>query len=159
MDDDDFSHFSIELQKVVDDTSMLAVTRLLASKLIQNPYTRVQDFFVSLSDYDLSVLSDIINDIREEELNEAEEYSNPHSCEILLIADMLARAEGVNSQNLTESTGIMNAFMGFVTVESLYRKNLVNIFREHFSFGEDMKDKVICTRRDDIDYSGLLDRF
>lgn len=154
MTDDDFSNFSIELQKVADEPSMLAVTRMLATTLTKNPYMRVQDFFISISDYDLNILNEIASNIKEEEEYE-EEYSDSHAAEILLIAEMLARAEGVNSQNIEQSTTIMNSFMGFLAVEGLYRKKLVKIYRENFSFGEDMADKVICGRLEGVDYDNL----
>jgi hypothetical protein len=156
MTDDDFSNFSFELQKVADETSMLAVTRLLATTLTKNPYMRVQDFFVSLSDYDLNILNEIASNIKEEEDGEpVEEYGDPHAAEILLIAEMLARAEGVHSQNIEQSTSIMNSFMGFLAVQGLYRKKLVKIYRENFSFGEEMADKVICGRLEGVDYDNL----
>lgn len=140
MDNMDFD-YTIEMQKVADEQSVLSVTRLLASKLIKKPYMSVGSFFKDISDTDLQLLLDISDTLGDDV---EEEDQHPNSSDILLIAEMLARAEGVHASNINETTSNMKAFVGFLCIESLARKGLVRAFRDRFSFGAEMQSITIA---------------
>ena len=141
MDDTDGSEmlneFVIDLEKVTKQSDMLAVTRLLAANLINNPYMTVGDFMEGLSDNDLEALLDIAEAIDTD-------VDNHRSAELMLIAEMLAKAEGVTTEILTHAMDHINALITFLSIEGLARKGLVKVYRERFSLGEDMATQIIC---------------
>lgn len=130
--------FSVVYSKVAESKDMLDVTRLLAFDLIANPYMTVGEFLKNMSDSNLEILLDVIE---EDEDKEGGRYA-----ELLLIAEMLARAEGEDEGDIDVLTLRTNAFTSFLVIESLARRGLVKIYRENMSFGEDMRDKVIVER-------------
>ena len=140
MDDSDMlREFVLDLEKVTKQTDMLAVTRLLASNLMKNPYMTVGDFMRELSNDDLDALLEIANVVE----TEAE---SPRTAELMLIAEMLAKAEGVTTELLTHAMHHINALIVFLSIEDLARKGLVKVYHDKFSFGEDMASKIICDR-------------
>ena len=130
--------FSVRYEKVAQSKDMLDVTRLLAFDLITNPYMSVGEFLKNLSDSNLEILMDLVE--------EDEDKVGSRYAELLLIAEMLARAEGEDEGDIDILTSRTNAFTSFLVIESLARKGLVKVYRENMSFGEDMKDKVIVER-------------
>ena len=117
---------------------MLAVTRVLAMDMMENPYITVGDFIKTLTDHDLCALSDI-----------AENGTNdPRFEEILLISEMLAAGEGVSERNIDTMVDRTKMFMMYLTCESLFRKGLVDIFHDKMSFGEDAANEVIVKKKD-----------
>ena len=132
-DEEDFSNFSVNLEKVVKDKNSSSITKLLAAKLMVQPYMSIGEFLNSLSDDDVAILLDMV---------EEEELEN-----ILLITEMLAGSEGLGgSKDVEESTIKINAMANFIVLESLARKGLIKLHRENLSFGEDMQDKLIAER-------------
>lgn len=135
---DDFNEdegiYSLNFPKIVESKEFLSTTRLLAAKMMVNPYITVGDFLKSLSDDDLRVLmhrADIVDE-------------GNNGGDFILLSEMLATGEGLNSsEDADEVTKRVNSFIMYLTIESLYRKGMVEIFRENFSFGEDAGDKVI----------------
>jgi len=132
--------FHVNYDRVINEKDLLAVTRLLAVDLKNNPYKSVGDFMQELSDTDLDILGDLCDD------TECAKFS-----EIVLISEMLARAEGLDPADANESYSRTSAMVGFITCESLFRKGLVKLYRENMSFGEDQKDKVLVERLGDED--------
>ena len=130
--------YHVSLSTVANSSEMMAVTRLLAIDLQNNPYLSVGDFFKKISDADLQLLTDVVD--------EGEE--NVHFSELLLLSHMLAMAEGLGPkfENIDIVTERVNAFCMFVAIESLHRKKLVKVHHENMSFGEDMKSKVVVER-------------
>lgn len=137
-------HYHVNLQRVVEQSEFLAVTRLLATHIIQNPYMRISDFIRNLSDSDLIVLLDIFEDMIEAEDNE--DCENVHAEEFVLIAEMLALAEGLDGPTVEQSMKRTNQLSMFLTLESLRRKGLVKLHYENMSFGEDFENKIIAEK-------------
>lgn len=135
MNDNEFAGFHVDLQKVAKERSMLSVTRALAADLVEHPYLSVGDFFKRLPTADVQTLLDVV---------EAGEY-HPHFEELLLISQMLYTAEGLGAEigTVAEATKRINALIGFIVCVSLERKNMVRVFYENMSFGEEVKDKII----------------
>ena len=117
---------------------MLAVTRVLAAKMIVNPYYTVKDFLLSLSDGDLNHLLEIADD--------EDDTPTKHYSELVLITEMLSKAEGVYTQNVEELTVRVNSFLAFLAIEGLARKGIVEVYRDNMSFGEDMAKALIVKK-------------
>ena len=105
---------------------------------MRNPYTSLGKFFKKLSDENLEVLMEIIDE-GDSEFNERME-------DIVLMTEMLSRAEGVPSESIEEITENVNYFGACVTCVSLARKGLVRVYYENMSFGTDNGEKVIVER-------------
>lgn len=130
--------FSINYAKILDQKDMLPTTRLLAADLLSNPYMPVGDFFAGLSDSAL-----------EELLEVCDNSENPHFEELILIAEMLSNAEGLESGTIDIIHQRANHLITLLAVESLGRKGLVKVYHKNMSFGEDMGDRIIVEKLDD----------
>jgi hypothetical protein len=129
--------FSINIQKLIGDNTLLAVTRLLGADLLARPYMAVGDFFKSLTDTDLQTL------LKASEPDTQDEVMD----DILLIGMMLRSAEGLEPLNeLDQSKDIVQKIITFLVLESLYRKGLIKLYHENMTFGDDMEDKMIAEK-------------
>ena len=134
----DFENSHPHMEKIIASDKLLPVTKSVAKMLMRNPYTSLGKFFKKLSDENLQVLSEIIEE-GESEFNEGME-------DIVLMTEMLSRAEGVPSQSIEEITENVNYFGACVTCVSLARKGLVRVYYENMSFGTDQGEKVLVER-------------
>lgn len=133
---ENYEEYSINLKKITEQHDFLAVTKLLAQSLMIEPYLTPGKWFKQLSDHDLNMLSGVIDEGDE----------GPHFQELLLIAEMLAQAEGVDERNLTAATERVNMLTILLTCVSLARKGMVKVNYQNMSFGADMKDKVVVEK-------------
>ena len=134
----DFENSHPHMEKIIASDKLLPVTKSVAKMLMRNPYTSLGKFFKKLSDENLQVLSEIIEE-GDSEFNEGME-------DIVLMTEMLSRAEGVPSQSIEEITENVNYFGACVTCVSLARKGLVRVYYENMSFGTDQGEKVLVER-------------
>lgn len=132
---DENEKFSVNFAKVVEQKDFLEVTRLLASNMMSVPYITIGDFLQSISDDSLEKLIEISDDPDQERFEE-----------LVLISEMLATGEGLESANMELSTERTNQLCVFLVLESLKRKNLVKLHYHNMSFGEDFKDKIIAEK-------------
>ena len=141
MDEEDYDGYTVNYEKIIKQSDLLAVTRLLATDLMNKPYMKVGDFVKGLSDSDLDTLCEVCDQSRD-----SDEPDSRFS-EIILISQMLAEAEGV-AYDMTLDDVIVrsNQFAVFLVLESLYRKGLVKVHHENMSFGEDAGDKIVVER-------------
>lgn len=144
-DDDKFdvSKYTINYD-VLMTSNMLAVTKLLGTRLQQNPYCTVKDFLESLSDADLDMLVEIADN--------GDPETNEYYGDLLLITEMLSGAEGVATRDTDHLITKINALCMFLAMEGLARKGLIDVLRENMSFGEDMQDKFIAKKKDGVNY-------
>jgi predicted house-cleaning noncanonical NTP pyrophosphatase (MazG superfamily) len=133
---DDNTPLQLNYDKIVKHKEFLSITRMLAVDLMKNPYMTPADFLKSLSNEELETLMEISDDDEHERIDE-----------IMLISEMLATAEGLPAANLDVATERVNQFCVFLVLESLSRKELVNVKYENMSFGEDYKDAIIAEKR------------
>jgi NADH:ubiquinone oxidoreductase subunit C len=126
----------LNYDKIVKHKEFLSVTRMLAVDMMKNPYMTPADFLKALSDEELQTLMEISDDDEHERMDE-----------IMLISEMLATAEGLPAANLDVATERVNQFCVFLVLESLSRRELVNVKYENMSFGEDYKDAIIAEKR------------
>lgn len=148
-DFEDDGPFEINYDNVISCKDCLSVTRLLAVDLKENPYMSVGLFLKNLSNADLKVLSDIVDN--NWGIDEDEEVGDPSLADVVLIAEMLSRAEGIISESDEELMQKVNQFMMFISVESLRRKGLVRVYHENMSFGEDAEKRVVVEKIEGLD--------
>ena len=136
----DFENSHPCMEKIIDSDKLLPVTKSVAKMLMRNPYTSLGKFFKKLSDENLEVLMEIVE--------EGDSEFNVGIEDIVLMTEMLSRAEGVPSGSIEEITENVNYFGVCVTCVSLARKGLVRVYYDNMSFGKDQGDKVIVERID-----------
>ena len=134
----DFENSHPCMEKIIDSDKLLPVTKSVAKMLMRNPYTSLGKFFKKLSDENLEVLMEIVE--------EGDSEFNVGIEDIVLMTEMLSRAEGVPSGSIEEITENVNYFGVCVTCVSLARKGLVRVYYDNMSFGKDYGDKVIVER-------------
>jgi hypothetical protein len=143
IDPDDLSNIRINYDKIIESTEMLSVTRMLAIDIKKNPYTTVGDFIKNLSDGDLGMLLDIID---RDNMDDDVAENNVHLSDIMMIAEILARAEGLETNDLEDITKRMQMMSIYIVIESLTRKGLVKPHYHNMSFGDDAGDKMIVEK-------------
>jgi hypothetical protein len=133
---DDNTPLQLNYDKIVKHKEFLSITRMLAVDIMKNPYMTPADFLKALCNEELETLMEIGDDDEHERMDE-----------IMLISEMLATAEGLPAANLDVATERVNQFCVFLVLESLSRKELVNVKYENMSFGDDYKDAIIAEKR------------
>lgn len=136
----DKHYLTVDFDKIATDKKFLSVTRMLAIDLQKTPYMTVGDFMNNLSNEDLDTLL------------AASEEEHPHFSEMILIAEMLAGAEGLLDEAKSDDEMVnlvmdrTQALVMFLAIEGLGRKGLVKVYHENMSFGEDMGDKLVVEK-------------
>lgn len=136
---DEIFPIQFNYDRISKEKSFLAVTRLLAVDLSNNPYLTVGAFIQSISDQDLYDFMKLIEE------NEDVAMEN-----VMLITEMLATAEGLRSENIDQLTQRCNIMTGYITIEALKRKGLVKVYYENMSFGDEFQSKIIVERAFDV---------
>ena len=134
----DFENSHPCMEKIIESDKLLPVTKSVAKMLMRNPYTSLGKFFKKLSDENLEILMEIIDE-GDSEFNDGLE-------DVVLMTEMLSRAEGVPSQSVEDITENVNYFGACVTCVSLARKGLVRVYYDNMSFGTDQGDKIIVEK-------------
>lgn len=132
---DDNTPLQLNYDKIAMHKEFLSITRMLAVDMMKNPYITPADFLKALSNEELQTLLEISDDEEHERMDE-----------IMLISEMLAKGEGLESATLDSATERVNQFSVFLVLESLFRKGLVKLKYENMSFGEEYKDKIIAEK-------------
>lgn len=128
--------YNVNFNEVLKHTKSLAITRMLAKDIMANPYMALGDFFKSVSDSDLKTLCAIAED------NEHDNFED-----LILMAMMLASAEGVESPaDFDGVRALVAQFTGYLIIESLSRKGLVKVYHENMSFGDEFGDKIVVEK-------------
>ena len=134
----DFENSHPDMEKIIGSDKLLPITKSVAKMLMRNPYTSLGKFFKKLSDENLEILMEIIDE-GDSEFNDGLE-------DFVLMTEMLSRAEGVPSQSVEDITENVNYFGACVTCVSLARKGLVRVYYDNMSFGTDQGDKIIVEK-------------
>ena len=134
----DFENSHPDMEKIIESDKLLPVTKSVAKMLMRNPYTSLGRFFKKLSNENLEILMEIIDE-GDSEFNERME-------DIVLMTEMLSRAEGVPSQSVDEITENVNYFGACITCVSLARKGLVRVYYDNMSFGKDQGEKILVEK-------------
>jgi hypothetical protein len=147
---EDESPFEINYDNVISCKDCLSITRILAVDLKENPYMSVGLFLKNISNSDLKILSDIVD--QNFNIEDDDEVNDPSLADVVLIAEMLSRAEGIISESDEQLMQKVNQFMMYISVESLRRKGLVRVYHENMSFGEDAEKRVVVEKIEGKDY-------
>ena len=134
----DFENSHPDMEKIIGSDKLLPITKSVAKMLMRNPYTSLGKFFKKLSDENLEILMEIIDE-GDSEFNDGLE-------DVVLMTEMLSRAEGVPSQSVEDITENVNYFGACVTCVSLARKGLVRVYYDNMSFGTDQGEKVLVEK-------------
>jgi len=136
MDEFDVGAYQLNWEGIANEKNNLAVTRLLAKQLMENPYIVVGTFIKEMSDSDLYALNAKLDTDNEDKYND-----------LLLMSEMLATAEGCpQCKTVDEWQERANYLATLLTIESLNRKGLVKAYHENMSFHDDMGDKMIVEK-------------
>lgn len=133
-----FDEYTINLEKIAYEKDMSPVTRTLALDLMKNPYLSPGDFFQNLTDAEVSILLEMVES--------KDDGTLENEAEVLLLSQMLARAEGVVTDSIDEIVNHMSYLAMLVASVSLARKGLVKVNYENLSFGSDMMDKIVVEK-------------
>lgn len=147
---EDESPFEINYDNVISCKDCLSITRILAVDLKENPYMSVGLFLKNISNSDLKILSDIVD--KNFNIDSDDEVTDPSLADVVLIAEMLSRAEGIISESDEQLMQKVNQFMMYISVESLRRKGLVRVYHENMSFGEDSEKRIVVEKIEGKDY-------
>lgn len=113
------------------------MVRLLAADLMANPYMTLGSYFQTAKDTDLELILEASEDEEDERLSD-----------ILLMSMMLAKAEGVESEDFDDVHKHLNAFITLAAVTSLDRKDLIDANYDNMSFGEEFSKHIVAKRKE-----------
>ena len=129
--------FEINYENILKTKSILPMVRLLAADLMKNPYMTLGLYFQTANDTELELILEVSEDDEDERLSD-----------ILLMAEMLAKAEGVTSEDIDDVHKHLNAFITLTAVALLDRKDLIVADYDNMSFGEEYAHHVIAKRKE-----------
>lgn len=139
MSDKEFN-YTLDLAKVATNKGLMAVTRMLATDIMNSPYMTLGDFFKSISDKDLQTFVDCFDELK------SDDYKSWYN-DLVVMAELLATSEGLpGSASYDELTSRANQLVGHMLIVSLERKGLVKVHYENLSFGDDMGDKIVVEK-------------
>lgn len=129
--------YSINVEQVIDNRSLMSITRDLAVRLSKEGYITVGDYITTIDDRDLTCLIDLIpNDDNMATLTEK-------SGELMLISELLALGEGLPSANAEDIMARTSFFTKLLVFESLYRKGIVNAYHENWTLDLDINNNSV----------------
>jgi hypothetical protein len=132
---EDYNGYIVNIPEVVKDKKSLYLTRLLAAQIRDDNYMTVGEFFKNLGDNDVEQLLEYSNMDTEKQVEQ-----------LLLICMMLITAEGLeNADDMETARKHLAQLVGFITLESLYRKGLIKLYHENMSFDEN-ENKIIAEK-------------
>lgn len=129
--------YSINVEQVIDNRSLMSITRDLAVRLSKEGYITVGDYITTIDDRDLTCLIDLIpNDDNMATLTEK-------SGELMLISELLALGEGLPSANAEDIMARTSFFTKLLVFESLYRKGIINAYHENWTLDLDINNNSV----------------
>jgi hypothetical protein len=135
---EDTGKYVVNLQLVHRSEEMLAVTRWIAGKILQNEYISIGEILYPIAAMDGYELEQLIA-----AADKFEEYG-PGDNNIVLITLMLSAAEGLPIETLEQLHQNIGFFMMFLTAMSLEAKGLSRVYYENLTFDTtDLDDKVM----------------
>ena len=129
---------TVNYDKVVEATYLHSIIRMTALMIQKNPYMTVGNFFKNLNNDEVEQLCEMVDRGRHDD--------SDAMMNLVILSEMLARAEGSEPQNEDSSSANVNSLCAFITCADLARKGLVKIFYDNLSFGEEMKNAIIVER-------------
>lgn len=134
----------VNLEKIAYDSPFSSVTKLLAIRLMKEPYITLGKFFQSLSDTDVQFLSNLASAavIKSGDMP-AEIGDEDALLEITMLCHMLSHAEGTYTGNINECIENIGFLVGLISSASLERKGLCEVVWKNASFGREFLDSTL----------------
>jgi len=131
--------FEVNYEKVFKANSVLPMARLLAATFMENPYMTVGTYMQKARESELALIMEISDDEEDERMGD-----------LLLMAEMIARAEGVDTPDIETVQEHLQSFISFAAIASLHRKGLIDAHYENMSFGEEFHKHIIAKRKPNV---------
>lgn len=140
------SAYTMDMDACIADKETLAVIRSVFRDLKEHGYVNIGDFFNSISDSDLIVLLDMaeaIGPTKDEFTVEDQEVALRN---LMMLSMALTVGEG---EMLVEDTiyKSINSISTYIVLESLYRKGLVDVYRDKWSLTQSNMDTIASLRK------------
>jgi hypothetical protein len=139
--------YVINYDHIIGDQKSPDYIRELASKIKNNGYYSVGDFFKNLYDYEVEELmnfvenGDLFGDDTDDDF-----VPSPGAEWIVLLGMLLNSAEAGEQINEDNLQYVINATVGLITVTSLYHKGMIECRFENFSIQKDAGKLQIARR-------------
>jgi hypothetical protein len=129
--------YTVNYNQVICNPDLSQIVKTLAKKITENPYMLVSDFFKSLSDSEVDELSEMVNSMNDD----TESLKN-----LLLISQMLSRAEGLSPETDEEEFVNLEHLVVWIVCVSLEREGRAKVFYENMSFGQEFNTAKIVEK-------------
>lgn len=133
--------FAFDYDMVLASKDHPAICKLLVVQLRSNPYIRVGEWLKNLTDPDLQFLTDL-----NESISKPEPFNELAMTTYVALTGMLAAAEGV-AVDRDDDKGFMDQLKmlsTLVTMESLFRKQLVDFIHANATLGDDQPNDPLA---------------
>lgn len=132
---------SLDISKAVNDTEFPAIVRITAQQIRSAPsYYKIGTFLTQLAQDDLDTLC-----------RSADQPSGDPGFALVALAMMLAQAEGGCVDSDDEARDAVSQLILFITMESLYRKGLIDLNHRNLTFAADSGQLEIAKVRPDVE--------
>lgn len=121
------------------NADMSSVTRLLAMRLIGQQYISLGDFFRDLSARDGEELYKLVSTFNNPDIKDQKAAT-----EMIVLTEMLSRAEGVFATSHIEVARFVSMFAALIITHSLEKKGMVIVDWDNASFGSEYDNKSIA---------------
>ena len=139
--------FTLNIDRCIADKSNPAVIRELFKQLHDHGYINVGKYFAEMSDIDLDMLTDLADHTHPDAVGESSPDEIAQAMEtITLIGMALTVGEGGVLTETACEQGLKLA-ISYIAIESLYRKGVVNVFRENWSMTDDGSKPIVELRK------------
>lgn len=141
------NHFTLNIDRCINDKNQPAVIRQLFTQLRDDGYINAGKYFAELNDADLQTLADLADYTHPQAQEDytAEQINSGYEAMTLLGMALTVGEGGILDENTCE-TGLKLA-ISYTAIEQLYRKNLVNVFRENWTMTEDTGKPIVELRK------------
>lgn len=129
--------YSINVQQVIDNTTLLPITRDLAKRISKECYLTVGDYITRMDDIELNYLIELIP------TDDNMATLTDESSELMLISELLALGEGLPSANAEDIMARTSFFTRLLVFESLYRKGIINAYHENWTLDLDINNNSV----------------
>lgn len=135
--DPEITGYSLSMKRCANIQGLPAVIRGVFNSVIENGYFIVGEYFADMSDYDIDLLSELAEKIYPENAGYYSSDAKEDALTLLTLFGLgMASGEGLELTDECNDTYIKTAII-LITLESLSRKGLVQVYHENWSLGSD----------------------
>lgn len=136
----DDGEFYVNVDEVAASNSHPAIIRVVANHLLDNQYLTLKDFLKNISDRDLLTLVNMADELHDEETTGRAHH------DMTLLTLLLAQGEGVFFSDDKQVSQAVTVAVTLFCMEQLYRRKVIEFYREKASFDVDLYNEVIARR-------------